>query len=215
MVRASQSIAPPPHPVDSHYRTVDQRHADIRFTAFLAGLLAFAFAGMSCEESLPSYQEPKSILNGWVRGEFQSVTGQAIPQFWIYLGIENGYEETLQGKKRLTGTFEVVLRRAPEYRKTFTLDQTYAIYPYLLRYQSTPTITIDSGDSLLFMYPWDLYDDRGIFLPDAVFVIDTVQRTALPEDFDVSGSFQVFDNTGQVVIAPTKCTLYYRVPARK
>ncbi len=200
----------PKLPIDSCGTAVGPTRARLPVTAFLAGLFTFAFAGLSCNETLPTYVEPKSLLEAGVQAEFERVGRDAIPQFSIYLRIRNTFDETLQGRKQLTGIFDVVLVRAPQYRATIAINQSHAIYPYLLRWQATPTLTFDSADSLVFLYPWDLYDDNGVYLPTDVFSYDTARHVGVPEEFEISGSFQVFNNTGQVVIPPTRCILNYR-----
>ncbi len=193
------------HPLPDYRRFILSR---IRLVTF--GVLLLSAVSLSCNETLPTYQEPTVLLDGKVDAYFERVGRDAIPQFTVLLRVRNIFDETLQGNKNLSGSLDIVSTRAPEYRKSANVGQGNAIYPYLLRYQLTPTITIDSGDSLLFMFPWNLWDDNNIFVPNALFVYDSTNHIWLPEDFVISGTFQVFDKVGQVTIQPTHCTLNYR-----
>ena len=172
-------------------------------------LLPFFFT--SCDEPLPPHEDPKSLFQGELNPEYRYIASGS--QLWINIFAINTFDETLQAPARLEGTVEIVLERAPEYRKTIALDRTLLVNPSILS-QWTGQVTVNAGDTVQFRYRWNFVDDNGIYLPSKVFkkIHDPDFPDifyADPEKFIIKGSLQVFDKIGQVTFQTVNYVVNY------
>ena len=197
-------------------RWIGRRYSPLLLSVSLALLL-------SCDESLPPYSVPGVLFKGSIYPEFvKAKSGSAL---WVFMSVQNTFDETLQDTVQLTGTLEIILARDPTIRKTVTLNQgsllyhfntilgfpTYANYPSI---NSHNILTVNSKDSVSFFYSWNFVDDNNVNLPAGVFVMhrdtaNTVHIYASPETFIVQGSVQVFKKVGLVILQPVSYVVNY------
>ncbi len=185
-----------------------------RFSALLCivctgGLILGA---LSCNESLPSYAPPSAVFSGTLRGMTVPTRGDV--RLYVYFTVRNTYSETLQDHGRLSGLLQITLDRDPSFQKTVILDSTFFVTPQNLN-MHTGIVTVNPGDSLAFVYKWDLYDDNGNYLPNVLTLktdpqCPTMQR-AEPESFTLNCSFQVFDTRGEITVVPVSYVFSYWV----
>ncbi|HTP12546.1 MAG TPA: hypothetical protein VMM37_02925 [Bacteroidota bacterium] len=157
------------------------------------------------------YQEPASLFVGTVVPDYR--WGNMASTLWIHINIRNTFDETLQGRERLTGTLEVILAREPHCRKTVALINTSVVNSTGVTRQNGQ-VTINRGDTLKLLYVWDFWDDNGNYLPTDVFhphgepgFPDILESD--PELFIIRGSFQVFDKNGQLTFQQAEYVLTY------
>jgi hypothetical protein len=204
----SQDLNIPSLRVAVHREPAYQKLRDVQFIGIIAGLLLLSCMGVSCNESLPSYEEPKSLFAGTLTPEFRYRSG-----LWVHIDVRNTFDETLQGRERLTGTLEIVLMRDQQYRKTVALNSDFIVASAGVT-RSYDQVTVNWGDTLKLLYKWDFYDDNGNFLPVDVFHVHGEPGfpdilVADPELFLIRGSFQVFDKRGQLTFQSTQYLLTY------
>jgi hypothetical protein len=174
-------------------------------TIALAAALAVS---VSCDESLPQYQDPSTVLLGTVRAQYViSFTDNSLHGFFT---VKNVYEETFQGQAPLSGTLVMTAKRNPKVQKTFHL--TANNITYAANYdRATGVLTIDPGDSVVFSSTWNFIDDAGQDLRSTFFryVADTScdgRSIAPDETFLLEGSVKVYDRLPDVPGGPTEYT---------
>ncbi len=165
----------------------------------LVGLILLSLISLSCNESLPSYAPPATVFEGTLRGV--TIQTKVSDYVGVYFTVKNIYHETLQSHGMLSGMLEITFPPVPSFHKTVLLDSSFFVNPQNLNMR-TGVVTVDPGDSLAFVFRWDLYDDNGVFLPDLVQLkadpnCPTIRR-ADPLTLVFNCSFQVFDTYGQV-----------------
>jgi hypothetical protein len=171
--------------------------------------LAMALAvSMSCDESLPPYQNPSNVLEGKVRAQY--VLSFSENSMHVFFTVTNVYEETFQGQAPLTGTLVVTSKRNPQVQKTFHLTANNISYAASYD-KATGVLTIDPGDSVVFSSTWDFIDDAGQDLRLTFFryVADTScsGRVIAPDEtFVLQGSAKVYDKLPEVSGGPIEYT---------
>lgn len=163
---------------------------------------------LSCDEVLPPHTEPQALFRSAIYCHYPS----KYQTLALTVTVTNTFDETLQDTARLAGTLEIVMADAPEYRKTITIDR--RMFPaYGLYDPQTGIMTVNSGDSLSFVYFWDFFTDNGTYLRD-VFARQPDPKypgriVSPPVTFIVSGFIQVFTRFGQVTFSPVRFVMIY------
>ena len=152
-------------------------------------VLMLAVFNLSCDESLPPREDPKSLFRGTLKVEFHPGKVYGGSELWIYLYAINTFDETLQNNERMKGTLDIVLSRDPDYHRSVSLDWTNLVHG-VTRDPRTGQIVVARGDTMMLLYKWDFFDDNGVWLPNSIF--RGFERVI------ISGVFQVFDKTGLV-----------------
>jgi hypothetical protein len=158
-----------------------------------------------CDESLPPYREPDSVLAASIRGDY---TLSAVDNSMkVYLTVQNQFDETLQGTASFRGTVEITSARDPRVVKTFPVKAQNLIQA--TGYQpATGRLTLNPGESLVFLFSWNFVDDRGQDLRRQFFryVQDlscSVRCLALPEPWVLTANVVIFDKTGNATTHST------------
>jgi hypothetical protein len=172
-------------------------------------LCLVAICLIACNETLPPYAEPQTPFSGVIYVRYQS----RIQTLTITLTVKSTFDETLQDTAKLAGALQIVLADAPQYSKTVSIDRKNFITYGSLDPQ-TGLLTVNSGDSLSFVYNWDFVTDNGAVLPTDVFVKQPDPQfpgrtISPPETFIVSGVVQVFTRFGQVTFFPIRFVMNY------
>ncbi len=164
-----------------------------------------AFSSLSCNESLPVYQSPSSAFRGTISANYFQGKGALV----IRAVVWNTFDETLQDFATLAGTLEIIMKRDQQYHRTVDLSADLLSYSPN-RFDQTGRMTIDPGDSLVFVYEWPFIDDNGVSLPTTVFrIMSTGENHALEETFIIKGTLSVFFRTPDVVFEPIECPVTY------
>jgi hypothetical protein len=172
-------------------------------------VLATALAvSMSCDESLPPYQNPSDVLQGKARAQY--VLSFSENSMHVFLTVTNVYEETFQGQAPLSGTLVLTSKRNPKVQKTFHLNANNISYAASYD-KATAVLTIDPGDSVVFSSSWDFIDDAGedLRLTFFTYVPDTScggRYIAPDETFVLQGSVKVYDELPDVSGGPIEYT---------
>lgn len=158
-----------------------------------------------CDESLPTYREPASVFSTSIRGDYAlSVIDNSMK---VYVTVRNEFDETLQGQASFRGSVEIVSARDTQVRKTFQVSsRSLARAP---GYDpATGRLTFNSRDSLVFLFSWNLVDDRGVDLRSDFFryVVDrscSGRSLALPEPWILTTNLTIFDQRGNTTAQGT------------
>lgn len=174
-------------------------------------ILAFVAA---CDESLPTYREPGAVLLGKVEANY--ILTSSANRVGIAVTAINRYEESLEGRRVLSGSIEIRSKRRPELRKTFAISPTHLIYARFNNNQ-TGMVRIDPGDSVRFLVSWDVSGADGPddepFLSLFSYYIDPtcpgpppspMRTIAFRETFILSGELRVFEQAGPAIVALTE-----------
>jgi hypothetical protein len=176
--------------------------------------IGLLFSSLSCNEELPPYTEPETLLTAALEGEYW--LGEEEHSLRVSVRVTNIYEETLDGPASLTGTITIVSARDPSVVKTLTLgpqNLTWGNYSNgILRIDPKSTITLQA----VWLFPADselignnvFVDDgrdiahyrRGV-APFLSFVNDSTcqyRRLARPEDFLLQATLTVFSKKGPI-----------------
>ena len=160
---------------------------------------------MSCEEALPTYQDPNSVLKGSVRGRYVLSNTANVVRFDFL--VVNTFDETFQDKGILKGEIVITLRRNPSVHKTMSLGPWDLV---IGKYEpSTQMLTMDPGDTVRLTVSWDYTDDQLKDLRDSLFIYVTdpgcsVRKIALEELFELEGSLTVFQRAGSITAGPVE-----------
>ena len=163
-------------------------------------LMSLFFLGLgllsSCQEELPVYQDPRSVLKGSVGEQYLLSSTENVVR--LEFAAVNRYDETFQAEGVLRGEMTLTLGRRPEVRKTLILGPSNVV-----KGQYNPTsheLTMDPGDTVRFAVYWDYTDDEGRDLRRTEFdyKIDSacpMRQVALEELFSVRGTVRIYDKT--------------------
>ena len=166
-----------------------RRHNNCIRVVLCLSVLVLAVFDLSCNESLPPHEDPKSLFQGTLKAEYHPGVVYGGSQLWIYLYVINTFDETLQNYGMMKGTLDIVLSRDPNYHRSVSLDWANLVNGVTTD-PRTGQIVVNREDTVTLLYKWDFVDDNGVWLPSTVF------RGF--EKVIISGTFQVFDKTGLV-----------------
>ncbi len=191
----------------------------------LSGSLFFILIPGGCDESLPSYREPSAVLQGKVEANY--ILTSSDNRVGVAVTAINRYEESLEGRRVVTGSIEIRSKRKPELRKTLDVSSVHLVYARFHNSQ-TGMVRMDPGDSVRFLVSWNLAggDTPGDneFLELFSYYIDPtcpgpppspMRTIAFRETFILSGELKVFEQVSPVSIGPTEfsfCRISQWVP---
>lgn len=205
-------------------RKFDFMRRRVRVPLFVSSLFLILMSG-GCDESLPSYREPGAVLDGRVMAAYVLTASEN--RIRIFVTAVNTYEETLEGRRILSGSVEIRSKRKPELRATVSFTSSNVIYARNTSSQ-TGMIRLDPGDSVRFMVSWDSVGDDAAggdgFVGLFSYFIDPacpgpppqpVRSIAFRETFVLSGEVRVFEQAGPAVFGPAEfsfCRISQWVP---
>ena len=164
--------------------------------------LTFLFTGIICQEDLPPYEDPRTILQGTVEGSYFFTQTQNSIQ--VRLTIRNGYDETLEGKALLTGSGTVTLLKDTSIHRTIAWTEGAMVGSP--RYDpATRILTLDPGEEIQFVHTWNYLDDSGNDVRQSVFVYRPDAGCSLrvishPETFLLSNRLKIFESMADLVV---------------
>jgi hypothetical protein len=178
---------------------------DLLIPFALAAALAIS---MSCDESLPPYQNPSNVLEGNAKAEY--VLSYAENSMHVSFTVKNVYEETFQDQAPLNGTLVMTSKRDSTVQKTFHLTPDNITYAANYS-KETRILTLDPGDSVVLSSTWNFIDDAGEDLRLRFFryAPDTScsgRYIAPDETFVLQGSMKVYDKLADVKGGPIEYT---------
>lgn len=160
-------------------------------------LLIIPVFSLSCDEALPSRQDPSSLFKARVQ------------PFYVYSAFQNDvvvnliavneFDETLNDRAGITGAITITSDRDTSIHKTIQLGPNNLIYG---KYDAVKGIlTIDPGDSVIIQAVWDFTDDSGASLTNGFFSyhIDRTCRQRLiasSETFSIVGKTKLYSQLG-------------------
>lgn len=179
----------------------------------VAVILSGSLLVLSCEESLPPYDDPREVVDGTVRGRYELFFGDNRLKVDIFL--VNTFDETFQARAFFEGEGVITLRRKPSVQKTFTITPDLFVSGTYNRF--TGILTMDPGDTVRLTYVWNFVDDNNRDLRDLEF--QYVQDPSCPgrmiareEMFVLRARVKVYDKIREVVSAPWEFALCYVNP---
>jgi hypothetical protein len=163
---------------------------------------------MSCNESLPPYQDPRNVLQGVPRGKY--VLSYFENSLHVSFTIKNVYEETFQAEATFEGTLVITAKRSPAIQKTVHLAAQNITYAANYN-KATRVLTLDPVDSVVLSFTWNFVDDAGQdlrvmffrYLPDTSCL---GRYIASEETFLLQGSVNVYEKVPEVSGGPIEYT---------
>ncbi|MBF8294913.1 MAG: hypothetical protein HW389_1458 [Bacteroidetes bacterium] len=177
--------------------------------------IGLLFSSLSCNEELPPYTEPETLLTATLEGEYW--LGEEEHSLRVSVRVTNIYEETLEGPASLTGTITIVAARDPTVKKTLMLKSQNLIWG---NYSSDGVLRIDPKSTITLQAVWlfpadselignnvfiddgrDIAHNRGGVAPFMTFVKDSTcgsRKLALPEDLLLQATLTVFSKKGPI-----------------
>ena len=171
-------------------------------TSFILLPLTFLFTGIICQEDLPPYEDPRTILQGTAEGSYFFTQTQNSIQ--VRMTIRNGYDETLEGEASLSGAGTITLLKDTSIHRTFA----WAVSTMVGSPQYNPAtriLTLDPGEEIQFVYTWNYMDDSGNDVRQSVFVYRsdagcTLRVISHPETFLLSNRIKIFESLADMTI---------------
>jgi hypothetical protein len=120
--------------------------------------LGILVTSLSCNEELPPYREPETLLTVSVDGEY--FLGDTEHYLGVYVRIRNIFEETLDGPASLAGDVIITAARDPSIKKTLKLSSQNLISG---NYSPDGVLRIDPNSTAVMKAVW-------AFPGDSVFV---------------------------------------------
>lgn len=163
-------------------------------------LVLLALSSISCNESLPVYQDPRDVFAEMVEGAYTvSRTENAMK---VYLTIVNKYDETLDARALLTGRIVVTWEQDLTFQRTFNLTDAHIITVRSYN-PSTRQLRLDPGDTIRFGISWNFLSDDGRNLKDLViFRRDPTCNNRFislnPVNIQVDATMSLFERTETV-----------------
>lgn len=180
-------------------------------TSYVLVLLSIGllFSSLSCNEELPPYGEPETLLTATLEGKYW--LGEEEHSLRVSVRVTNIFDETLEGPAPLTGTITIVSARDPTVKKTLMLKSQNLIWGNyssdgVLRIDPKSTITLQAvwlfpGDSVFIDDGRDIAHNRGGVAPFLTSVNDSTcrfRRLALPEDLLLQATLTVFSKKSPI-----------------
>ncbi len=149
----------------------------------------------SCDEPLPPRDDPTVVFQGKIEPEFALLS--STNALLVILKVKNVFDESLQGIALLTGNVEIAWAPFPDIRKIATLGPGNLIHArkYDVR---TGLLTIDPGDSIVFLYSWNIMAESERQMRAEIFTYRTdsgcpLRKIADMETFIVRAQVRVYD----------------------
>jgi hypothetical protein len=174
---------------------------------FVLAVLLALFVAMTCEESLPPYNEPSQVyemrlsssqagLNLVIRDTLAVVRGKGNIDFII--SLKNVYEETLQDTlKYQIGSLDIWWEKKPHIKQILPITIRNEIYTEEIGFWGD--ICMDPGDSIRLVVSWDWVDDLDNHLWEYLSpkLVGDVKEY-VPMDLKVQATIQLFEHTAIV-----------------
>ncbi len=197
-------------------------------------ILGLALAFLSCDELLPSRQDPAVVFEAELYDARYILLAGLLPQNYIqvHYRFRNVYDETLQGTTQFKGKIELIIKRDPAVRKIDSLNAANLVLAQSYNSQ-THVLTIDPGSYAYFEYRWDPRNPADSSLRYQMFryavdstcrfaIVDTATREttwvyprsiAERETFLLQGEVKVFDQTAPVRFGPVELSFCHVMAA--
>lgn len=166
--------------------------------ALAGGALSFS----TCEEFLPAYREPETVLQSILSAQYILDPGDN--SLKVYLTARNVFDETFQARADVKGSIELVSLRDSTVRKTFPLSAANFIdAPGYNR--TTGILTLNPNQTARLGISWNFVTDdagRDIRREFFKYIEDPTcdgRCFALTEDWVIHGRVQLFEKTGTSV----------------
>jgi hypothetical protein len=174
-----------------------------------AALLILMALVMSCDESLPPYQDPRNILQASMRGRY--VLSPDDNSLHVTLIVKNVYEETIQAQATLRGTIVVTAKRNSSIQITLPITANNITYATSYN-RATGILTIDPQDTVVFSASWSFIDNAGRDLRQMFFDYTpdptcSFREIAAEETFILDGSVKVYDMISDVTAEPIEFSM--------
>jgi hypothetical protein len=177
--------------------------------------LCLGVSALSCDESLPPRIEPANVVAYGVSSSGASVvvTGGEVPTNATYsLTAMNRYDDVISDDARLNGSLTIRLKDKPEIGGSLSFSVNDLLTGRML---SGKTLTIEPGQILTLIRPWNHHTDAGVPLwqylrltrlitekGKVYFRSDTTKLL-------VSGSLQIFEKVQAGRILQTEFPVVY------
>ena len=156
-------------------------------------LTVFSLLGFSCGETLPPFRDPLDVFDA--QHEALYVISGSDNSLKAFVYLINVFDETFDGRAAIDGTVTIEWASNPSFRKTYRVTPNN-----ILSGKYTPgtnTLTIDSRDTLKFIFSWNFIDDNGRDIRDmATYHTDPScqqRRISDPLTFTIRSEVKVFE----------------------
>jgi len=177
-----------------------------------------AFVSLTCEESLPIYEQPQNVLAVNVSLVEQLADRIARPGrqvAHIVVVGENIHDEVFQDSVNIRGTMRIWWQRKPGRYRTIYLTEQNLVERNLVR---NGKMLLIPGQQFTMDTYWNLKSDDSLYLPTEMNFARLTQRVcdyniacSDPEVFVIEVSLNVFDRIGYVLAPPKEFTFIGRV----
>jgi hypothetical protein len=187
---------------------------------FALPILSLLFA--ACDEELPPKNNPLDLFSAAVSSQYRYVSDTRPTQSYIdiFITYKNHYDETLDDFAAMRGTIKVEWLAPPEERGSIipyrtdqlTMDNLFFAEGYNF---ANNRIAINSGDSIIVRYRWNLKtDDSTNLMGQVKYATDRncmvyvcggdvgFRSVSSRQQFRVSSSFTVFQRSGVIEMKP-------------
>ena len=176
----------------------------MRSWIFTLVTFTFCMSLLSCEESLPTRNEPENLIVGDFRlNSYRINVCASTSSPMIYkafsVGIKNIFDETLQNSMKISVDLTLWTKYWPDVKRNIHFEK---INP-------NEIITIDPGTTYWIDIEWDHKDDNGNYIWDAVRPAVNLSKWGNEIEFYVSGTIQVFSNVQSIPTEEFEFTLLY------
>lgn len=182
------------------------------WTALFAA--ALACLSLSCNESLPTYEDPQNVLALKVT-LIEQLNDRIAPPgrqvVHVVLEAENIHDEVFFDSVNIGGAVRIWWKRKPVRFRTMLLTEDNLLDHDLI---SNGKIMLLPGQKVALDLYWNLRTDEGIYLPREMNfaflrrrVCDYNVACADPEEFVLEASLKIFDRLG-VVQAPVNSFVF-------
>lgn len=186
------------------------RH-DSLFTILNIFIILGFLLQLSCEESLPPYNDPTNLFSGEIEAVYILSADENHAR--VVLRVRNIYDETLDGTAKIEGEIKISSERNPAIAKTIPITPSMFASG---RYDSrTGRLVIDPKEIIRFETIWDLTDDLGRHVRSTLLVMvsDTTcpayRCFALPEEFRLTATIKLYERIALTAVGPSIFRLCY------
>ncbi len=179
-----------------------------------ATVMLLALLSLTCNETLPVYQQPQNVLSLSVTKIEQvndHISPPTRPLVHIVLTGENTFDEVMLDSVDIKGTMTIWWKRKPTRSRTITLTQKNLIDRSLVQ---NGKMMLVPGQQFTMEAYWDVRSDDGVLLVSEMNFARLRQRICAanvacsdPEDFVIEVSLNVYNRLG-FIAAPPKDFFY-------
>ncbi len=188
-----------------------------RGLSFLVALVA-AVCSFSCNESLPTYVQPKNIVSIRV-GTVEQLDDHLAPpgRQVVHITVlgQNTYDEVFWDSVNIQGTMRIWWKRIPvRYRTLYLTEKNFTDRSMI---HNGKMLLVPGAQFSLDVY-WNMKSDDGLYLPSQMDFSNLNYKTcspnvscANPEDFVIEVSLNVYKRLGFLQAPPFEFTFIGRV----